>query len=187
MCKNLPAQMELDFIRLYQVSVLLNRSMLLLFDSSSNTFVWLCYILSSHCSDSLIVCLILCLTLPLANTDSSSSCPYAKDVTDDSHSIGCSTQSHPTADFIKGHADRYVDWSPYKGSLSVNSEFIPITLCSLAILLLISVFAYLRWNFLVEYFSPRYSFSRGYTGIPDDSRTGPRSTSIQMTWIKRWI
>jgi hypothetical protein len=52
-CKNLPAHMEIDYIRVYQ------------------------------------------------NKD------------DPTHSLGCSTESHPTAAFIEAHHDRYADWIPY--------------------------------------------------------------------------
>lgn len=30
------------------------------------------------------------------------------------HSLSCSPPSHPTLEFIRGHAERYEEWKPYK-------------------------------------------------------------------------
>ena len=107
---------------------------------------------------------------------------FCQDKKDHTHSIGCSTALHPTSEFIKGHIDRYVDWSPYKGMIPVNSEIIVITLCSLIILFLLSVFTCLRWQYIKSILQPWNCFhKKGYTGISDSPEHNIENSSIQMS------
>jgi hypothetical protein len=62
-CKNLPAEMRIDYIRLYQ------------------------------------------------------------DPSDPTHTVSCSPPSHPTAEFIEGHPERYADWKDYDGLFPVGFGF----------------------------------------------------------------
>jgi hypothetical protein len=107
---------------------------------------------------------------------------FYQDKKDHTHSIGCSTALHPTSEFIKGHIDRYIDWSPYKGMIPVNSEIIVITLCSLFILFLLSVFTCLRWQYIKSILQPWNCFhKKGYTGISDSPEHNIENSSIQMS------
>ena len=67
MCKNLPAQMELDFIRLYQVTVFLHHTQLLLLAVCSNAFLILHFMSSRMCFDCRTLHLSTCLSVPLSN------------------------------------------------------------------------------------------------------------------------
>ena len=81
-CKNLPAEMRIDYIRLYQ------------------------------------------------------------DPSDPSHELSCSPLSHPTAEFIAAHPERYLDWQDYDGLLPVGFglfEIIYLTII-ISIILILSHF-----------------------------------------------
>jgi hypothetical protein len=65
-CKNLPAKMEIDYMRLYQ------------------------------------------------------------DRDDPSHTVGCSPERFPTAEFIEAHPERYASWAPYQGAIPLGSSVFSI-------------------------------------------------------------
>jgi len=80
-CKNLPAEMQIDYIRLYQ------------------------------------------------------------DVSDSSHTIGCSPEAFPTEQFIEAYADRYEDWMPEQPSKeTIRADFVVIIALIIVLVLAIICF-----------------------------------------------
>lgn len=84
-----------------------------------------------------------------------------QDVDDPLHSVGCSTPSHPTAQFIAGFSHRYADWSPL-----VPKEYnVLVTVVHFLVLFLL---------FLSLVYSARYLCNPRYRTI-GDVKTASRS------------
>ena len=101
--------------------------------------------------------------------------------------MGCSTELHPTKEFILGHADRYEDWSPYTGLVPVNSEIVIVIYLAFAVLAVLSCFLSVRSKRFQSCFSAINPYSRrGYINIPvgnNISQSSNRNENgcIQMT------
>jgi hypothetical protein len=104
-----------------------------------------------------------------------------QDAADPSHSIGCSTESHPTAQFIKAHIDRYVDWSPYTGSIPVGSELIPTLILTGIFMFIIGVVVFFKRKDLGSYFQNVKFSQNGYQGIPNATQKEGHKDGVQMT------
>eukprot|EP01031_Cornospumella_fuschlensis_P026553 gene26553-32090_t len=101
-CKNLPAEMKVDYIRLYQ------------------------------------------------------------DVTDSSHSLGCSTKSFPSAEFIAAHAERYADWH----SMSPQALLAYYCTVGFALVTLLTVLGYVLFRVLLCCRGQKHKVDRSqYTSI----------------------
>jgi len=89
-CKNLPAEMSIDYIRLYQ------------------------------------------------------------DKSDPSHTIGCSPEGFPTADYITANADKFANWQPYQGNFTLGDGVVQrllrfVGIFGLSVIVIFALYRTLVW------------------------------------------
>ena len=101
--------------------------------------------------------------------------------------MGCSTDLHPTKEFILGHAERYEDWSPYTGVVPVDSDIVVILICLFIILAVLTCLIVVRRKYSESCFGVTNLIHKsGYMGIPSNSNNlsaqqHRNDNAIQMT------
>ena len=104
--------------------------------------------------------------------------------------MGCSTELHPTKEFILGHSERYADWSPYKGYIPVNSDIVAMTICLALVGFIVVFFMLVRRKIFNRCFYNSNPFNnlfkRGlYTGIEDDGREEHQNIQLTRQWFSK--